>query len=101
MAFEIVNSLDILSMTLEMIGKEGPWIVDIGMAEHNDVDRTLAKKGKIVVGEKGKTITVDDVKKCVNTMKKEMRRKEYDNGRSYYFEGVSTHNKRSTFSWGS
>lgn len=109
MAYETLNSLDILTMTLNMIGKDGPIVVDIMMATHNDdlehTDYKLWKKlienGCVIVGEKDRKINVDDVQKMTKTLKKEMSRKEYQNGRTYFFEGIKKSSKGWEFVWGS
>ena len=54
-----------------------------------------------IIGGKGKPITLDDIKKIVHNFTKQCI-KEDDNGRSYFYEGMSkTKNNKYYINWGS
>lgn len=101
---------DAMRLAFKIKGKEGPIKINIALADHNiylddtvgskEFIQKLFKDDIIIVGEEGEIIKESDLEKFIIDMKKNL--KYFDNGRSYFFEGISKINhKEYRFRWGS
>lgn len=101
---------DLAIFAISLIGKKGCIKFNTCMVEHNDdlelskkEYRALKKEETITIGQKDKTITKKQVEEFLQKLQEYVRRSEfYDNGRTYFFEGIEQLNdKEYRISWGS
>lgn len=86
--------LEIAMFAIDLIGKIGIVTVDTGIAEHNifledSVMEELRPKDIMTIGwHEHERITKRDVKRFLKLVAKRMRAEVFNNGRSYFFEGI-------------
>jgi hypothetical protein len=110
MGMDNLHWLELTTFVVGLIGKMGPYKVDTEAAQHNiflgeqvseDDAVALTKKDVITIGTKEQAITPSDVMMFIAKLKKHLSREEFNNGRSYFFEGMEIDGKRATLCWGS
>jgi poly-D-alanine transfer protein DltD len=107
----LFNIADFAIFAVDLIGKEGSVKFNTCMVEHNfDLEdnlskaayRALEKEQTIRIGTKGDLITKKQVQEFLEKVSEYVGRDEFQNGRSYFFEGIETRGLRSyAISWGS
>lgn len=95
-----------LSKTLiSMLDREGPFVIDTKIAAHNiDLDdgNDWLDKDKITIGQDGQKVTKTDLCDFLTAVQKYGETPVFNNGRSYWFEGVKQYDRKSfRFIWGS
>ena len=111
----ISSELELVRCVVDIVGRNGPVYVDTGIAKHNYMlGDKMEKQGKEAewlgilaadikpIGEEGRKITKKDIQNFLDVAEARGKMKIFDNGRSYFFEGM---NKKSDdsyeFLWGS
>jgi hypothetical protein len=111
MSSNLESEFELCEMCLDLIGMQGPVIVDTGIAAHDySLEEDFSEKeyaqlleaDKITIGEAGREITKDDIKLFIkNVMRHSSNEAFEDSGRSYFFEGVGETRRGWKFCWGS
>jgi hypothetical protein len=101
--YEILALLNALN---EMIGEQGPLILDTGILQHSDnSEKYDPSSDHIIIGEDETEISFDDIYAAFQKMDKiKIFKKELNSGRSYFFEGIRKNKKnpkKFDISWGS
>ena len=95
-ASEIKRLVKVLEFFEGMVGKEGPFFFDCGVAR--------TKQDVFTIGEKGKLVTMSDIMETLRRVRDDKTLGEcYWCGRSYYHEGysLSTDGRTIVMGWGS
>jgi hypothetical protein len=104
-----MNIADFAIFAVDLIGKEGGVKFNTCMVEHNDdldlpkkAYRALEKEQVIKIGEKGVPITKEHIREFLGKVQEYCCRDVFNNGRSYFFEGIEkTGAKSYSIMWGS
>lgn len=110
------QAISFLELAQAVVGKEGPVALDTGILKHNSKyddnprygDNTYRNrqnsKDIITIGKDGEIINHQDLIDAITEIcDKKIYQKQFESGRSYYFEGISS-TKNDThfmFLWGS
>lgn len=99
------HELETMNLIVSIIGKKGPITVNVGLNDHLDEPYDNLDDN-FIIGEKGKDITIGDVKLFLRRLEKYCKtpliNKAYYDGRSFIFEGVRKVGPKSyDFLWGS
>jgi len=104
------SSIELALFAVEIIGGEGPILVDTCIAQHNffleedlgeDEYDKLCKEDVIEVGCKGRKITRLDLKILFAALQHRRNQEIFQNNRTYIFEGVTEQDKNLyTIDWG-
>jgi hypothetical protein len=89
---------------LKMIGKKGGVKINTNIYNHNDdlSHNDKLKRGEIItLGKKDEPVTVEDCLAFLKKVGKYASHEDFDNGRSYFFEGIEKDGKGYEFVWGS
>lgn len=97
---------DIKKAFSKFIGKVGPFKVYTDVAEHNQYLKgprigILLEDDVMQLGFKVAKITQKDVDTFLALLKTHLSQKEFNNGRTYIFEGVTVEGKDLFINWGS
>ena len=100
---------------IDMFGRNAPIKIDTGIAKHNfmledklkkngeqDIWEELLVEDIYFIGIEGKRVTKKDIQEFLIDVESRGKMKIFDNGRSYYFEGMTKKDDGSyEFEWGS
>lgn len=95
------SEIELVKSFLQICGQEGPIVIDTQIAAHNymledklkdtgkeNQWKKHIKEDKFTIGKEGENITPNDIYLFLDYAKKRGKRKVFDNGRSYFFEGI-------------
>jgi hypothetical protein len=92
------------------IGQPGPIIVNTEVAHHNifleddltqDAIQVLLDEDSIKFGTNEANLTKEDFKAMMKKLKRHLSRLEFENGRSYFYEGLEFVDGAIEIQWGS
>lgn len=101
---------ELASTLIDILDEIGPFQINTNIASHNiflekeDPERymELLEKDNMTIGESGKKVTKSDLKNFLFKAKKYGEKDAFNNGRSYFFEGITKVGEKSyEFDWGS
>lgn len=102
---------DVAIFAVDLIGKEGGIKFNTCMVEHNyDLEnelstatyRALEQEQTFRIGKKGEPITKKQVREFLGKLQKYIERDVFQNGRTYFFEGIEKRGSTSyAIMWGS
>ncbi len=96
--------LEMADFVLSLVGMTGPISIDTRINGHQcgGVHLPPGASDLFVLGSSDQAITVQEIRDLLKKMAKYANLPQFNNGRSYCFEGVSQNGEKSyVFSWGS
>lgn len=99
---EFEQALDFVNMAKDLVGKNGPVVVDTGINEHSSYLLPPSKKyktDKYILKKNGGVITFGSIIRMLEHCSKHIA--EYSDNRTYFYEGLSEHKGKYYINWGS